>query len=107
VTHTLVDADQIARRALGHHWQGLSRLEAEEFVRLVGNTLDRLGVAGMDGYTNEKVTFPRREIDGARARVRSRVVTTREIVNAMAYRLIERGGRWAVYESRGITRVSW
>src|SRR5688572_27192789 len=74
VTHQLFDINEMARRALGHHWNGLSRIEQEAFVRLFTDVLDRGLVAGMDGYTNEKVAFLGEEIDGARAHVRSRVI---------------------------------
>jgi len=98
VTHELFDINEMARRALGYHWQGLSRIEQEEFVRLFTNVLDRALVAGIDGYTNEKVAFLGEEIDGARAHVRSRVITHRGSGISVDYRLLERGAGWAVYD---------
>jgi phospholipid transport system substrate-binding protein len=88
----------MARRTLGQHWQGLSRVEQEEFVRLFTHVLDRTFVAGMDGYTNEKVVFLGEEIDGARAHVRSRVITSRGVGITVDYRLFESGARWTVYD---------
>jgi phospholipid transport system substrate-binding protein len=98
VTRELFDINEIARRALGQHWQGLSRIEQEEFVRLLADVLDRALVAGMDGYTNEKVTFLGEEIDGPWAHVRSRVITKRGTEMSVDYRLHERNARWAVYD---------
>jgi phospholipid transport system substrate-binding protein len=98
VAHELFDMNEMARRALGHHWQGLSRIEQEEFVRLFTDVVDRAFVAGMDGYTNEKVAFLGEEIDGAWAHVRSRVITNRGTGISVDYRLLERGARWAVYD---------
>jgi phospholipid transport system substrate-binding protein len=98
VTRELFDMNEMARRALGQHWQGLSRIEQEAFVRLFTDVLDRAFVAGMDGYTNEKVAFLGEEIDGAWAHVRSRVITNRGTGMSVDYRLSERGARWAVYD---------
>jgi phospholipid transport system substrate-binding protein len=53
VTRELFDVNEMARRALGQHWQGLSRIEQVEFVRLFTDVLDRSFIAGLDGYTNE------------------------------------------------------
>ena len=98
VTRDLFDVNEMARRALGQHWQGLSRIEQEEFVRLFTEVLDRSFIAGMDGYTNEKVAFLGEEIDGAWAQVRSRVITNRGAGIAVDYRLFESDARWAVYD---------
>jgi phospholipid transport system substrate-binding protein len=98
VTHELFDVNEMARRALGRHWQGVSRIEQDEFVRLFADVLDRALVAGMDGYTNEKVTFLGEEIDGPWAHVRSRVITKRGTEMSVDYRLYERNARWAVYD---------
>jgi phospholipid transport system substrate-binding protein len=88
----------MARRALGQHWQGMSRIEQEEFVRLFTDVLDRALIASMDGYTNEKVAFVGEEIDGAWAHVRTRVITNRGTGIAVDYSLFESGARWAVYD---------
>jgi len=98
VTSDLFDVNDMARRALGQHWQGLSRIEQEEFVRLFTEVLDRSFIAGMDGYTNEKVAFLGEEIDGAWAQVRSRVITNRGTGISVDYRLFESSARWAVYD---------
>jgi phospholipid transport system substrate-binding protein len=98
VTHELVDINEMARRALGHHWQGLSRIEQDEFVRLFTDILDRALEAGTDRYTNEKIAFLGDEIVGARAHVRSRVITHRGTEMSVDYRLYERSARWAVYD---------
>jgi phospholipid transport system substrate-binding protein len=98
VTHELFDVNGMARRALGQHWQSLSRIEQEEFVRLFTDVLDRALIASMDGYTNEKVAFVGEEIDGAWAHVRTRVITNRGTGIAVDYRLFESGARWAVYD---------
>jgi phospholipid transport system substrate-binding protein len=98
VTRDLFDVNGMARRALGQHWQGLSRIEQEEFVRLFTEVLDRAFIASMDGYTNEKVVFVGEEIDGAWAQVRTRVITNRGSGIAVDYRLFESSARWAVYD---------
>ena len=44
------------------------------------------------------VTFQGESIEGSTARVRSRLVTERGAETPIEYRLLESGGRWAVYD---------
>ena len=98
VSHELFDFREIARRALGQHWNGLSAAEQDEFVLLFTDVLDRAFIQSVEGYTNEKVTFTGEAIDGGWAQVHSRIVPHKGAPVSVDYRLHEVNLRWAVYD---------
>src|SRR5437868_11826397 len=87
VSHDLFDFNEIARRALGQHWKGLSPGEQAEFVQLFADVLDRALVASVDGYPNGNVTFLGESIDGEWAQVRSRIIPSDGAPISIDYRL--------------------
>jgi phospholipid transport system substrate-binding protein len=98
VSHELFDVNEIARRALGQHWKGLSLGEQDEFVQLFTDLLDRAFIASVDGYTSENVAFLGEAIDGAWAKVRLRVIPSKGAAISIDYRLHDRNLRWTVYD---------
>jgi phospholipid transport system substrate-binding protein len=98
VSHELFDFREIARRALGQHWKGLSPAEQDEFVLLFTDVLDRAFIASVEGYTDEKVTFTGEAIDGGWAQVHSRIVPHKGAAVSVDYRLYQVNLRWAVYD---------
>ena len=98
VRHELFDFQEIARRALGQHWKGLSPAEQDEFVQLFTDALDREFIAGLDTYSSDRVTFLGEVIDGDWAQVRSRIIPDTGAAILVDYRLHEANQRWAVYD---------
>ena len=98
VSHELFDFDEIARRALGQHWKGLSPGEQGEFVHLFTDVLERAFIASVDGYTNEKIAFLGEAINGPWAEVRSRITPKKGATVAVDYRLHAGHLRWTVYD---------
>lgn len=98
VSHELFDFGEVARRALGQHWKGLSPGEQAEVVQLFTDVLDRAFIASVDEYPNGTVAFLGETIDGARAEVRTQIVSDTGAVTAIDYRLHRRDSRWAVYD---------
>jgi phospholipid transport system substrate-binding protein len=98
VGEALFDFTEMSRRALGQHWTDRSPQEQEEFVRLFTDLLERSYLAAMGNRRAGTVTFQGESIEGSSARVRSRFVTDRGVEIPIEYRLLERGGRWAVYD---------
>jgi phospholipid transport system substrate-binding protein len=98
VSHELFDFDEIARRALGQHWKGLSPAEQDEFVLLFTDVLERAFIASVEGYTNEKIVFLGEAINGPWAEVRSRVTPKKGAAVSVDYRLHAGNLRWTVYD---------
>jgi phospholipid transport system substrate-binding protein len=98
VGEALFDFNEIARRTLAQHWSARSLEEQRTFVRLFTNLLERTYVTTMGNNRLATVTFQGETIEGSSARVQSRLVTHRGAEIPLEYRLLERAGRWAVYD---------
>ena len=104
----LFDFNEMARRTLAQHWAGRSAQEQEEFVRLFTDLLERSYLTTIGNYRLATITFQGESVEGSAARVRSRIATERGAEIPVEYRLLERGGRWAVYDVavEGVSLVS-
>ena len=98
VGDTLFDFHEMGRRALGQHWAGRTPQEQTEFVRLFTDLLERSYLLAVGNRGAGKVTFQGESVEGSSARVRSRLVSDRGAEIPIEFRLLERGGRWAVYD---------
>ena len=108
VGEALFDFHEMGRRALGQHWAGRSLQEQEEFVRLFTDLLERSYLLAMGNRGAGTVTFQGESVEGSAARVRSRLVTDRGAEIPIEFRLLERAGRWAVYDLvvEGVSLIS-
>jgi len=94
------DFNEIARHALGRHWQARTPEEQAEFVTLFTDLLERSCVAQIEAAAGEKITFVGESINGRFATVRSKVVTRRGTVIDLDFRLRVRDGRWQADDVR-------
>src|SRR5438309_3747080 len=92
------DFNEIARHALGRHWQARTPEEQAEFVTLFTDLLERSCVAQIEAAAGETITFVGESINGRFATVRSKVVTRRGTVIDLDFRLRVRDGRWQAYD---------
>lgn len=96
--HDFFDVNEMARRALGHHWKDLLPREHEEFVRLFGDVLTQSFVTIVERYTGDTVASLDEEVAGTFAQVRSRITAEQGSETAIKYRLSQRGSQWTVYD---------
>ena len=94
---SLFDFDEMARRTLTRHWAKRSAAEQAEFVRLFTDLLERSYLGRIESWSGEKILYTSETIDGGFATVRSKIITPRSEV-ALEYRLLQRDGRWRVYD---------
>ena len=108
VAETLFDFQEMARRTLGQHWIERSPQEQEEFVRLFADLLERSYLTTIGNYRLATVTFQSESVEGGSARVRSRLIPDRRAEIPIEYRLLQGGGRWAVYDVvvEGVSLIS-
>ncbi len=93
----LFDFDEMARRTLTRHWASRSPAEQAEFVRLFTDLLERSYMSRIESWSDEKILYTSEVVDGGFATVRSKIITSRAEV-ALEYRLLQRDGRWRVYD---------
>ena len=99
VAERLFDADEVARRALMHHWAARTPRERTQFVSLFKEVLERTYIRKIELYSGEQIVVVGERIDGPTATVFSRITRpkTRE-TTALDYRLHMKDGRWQAYD---------
>jgi phospholipid transport system substrate-binding protein len=92
------DWREMASRTLATHWQARSEAERAEFTRLFTDLIERAYIAKVERYTGEPVKFVGERVEGSLAMVQTRLVAAKGPEIPMDYRLIEKDGRWRVYD---------
>jgi len=99
ITEPMFDWAEMARRALGRHWQTRTDAERQEFVPLFRNLLERTYATRIERYDGEQITYTGESIEGDQATVRTKILdrTNREL--PIDYRMV-RGPdrRWLIYD---------
>jgi len=94
----IFDVQETARRALGRHWQQRTPQEREEFVQLFADLLERTYIDKIDLFGGERLKFTEEKVDGEHAVVRARVVTKQGTEVPVEARMLNRTGRWQIYD---------
>ena len=93
--------EEMARRALGIHWQKITPQERQEFVTLFSDLLERSYVDKIESYGGgtKNILYTKESIDkDGYAAVRSEIVNQRDLNVDIEYRLLQRSGNWEVYD---------
>jgi len=107
ILHKLVeerfDEQEIARRALGAHWQKRTKEEKQEFVRIFNDLLERTYFEKMDAYLTKADCFSRKNIiyldetvHGRYAVVETNVKSSEDREIRIDYQLKNKQGNWFV-----------
>ena len=108
VADRMFDWPEMARGALGKHWQERTPSERDEFVRLFAAVFERAYLSKIQLADAEHFTYLGEAIDGERATVRTTVTAKNGSVIAVDYRTrVGEGGSWRVYDlnTEGISLV--
>jgi phospholipid transport system substrate-binding protein len=98
VAHDQFDFNEIARRALGQHWEGLVPGEHEEFLRLFASMMEQSLSTLLEQHSREHVALSSQAVTGAYAQVRSRIVPDQGPEVSVETRWFHSGSRWVVYD---------
>lgn len=104
----IFDYTEMAQRSLGKHWNGRTPAEKKQFAELFATLLENSYAGKIESYNNEKIVYIKENIDGDHAEVKSKVVTTKRDEFTLDYRLINKNGKWTVYDVviEGVSLVS-
>ena len=89
---------EMARRSLATHWRELTPAEQQNFVTVFTDLLERSYVEKIESFSDEKILYLGEQIDGETATVNSKVVTRKNLGIPIDYKLLQRNGRWEVYD---------
>jgi phospholipid transport system substrate-binding protein len=92
------DWREMAARALATHWQARSEPERVEFVQLFTDLIERAYISKVERYAGEPLKFVGERAEGSLAVVQTRLIVGKGQEIPMDYRLIEKDGRWRVYD---------
>ncbi len=98
VANDAFDLSETARRALGAYWQRRTAAEREEFVGLFRTLLELTYLSRLGEYGGERVRYVGERITGDQAVVRALVVTRKGTEVPVEGRLLEKDGRWRIYD---------
>jgi phospholipid transport system substrate-binding protein len=89
---------EMAKQALGAHWQNRTAVEQQEFVRLFTDLLEKIYSGTLERYaTTVQVLFDHERLDGPVAEVDTRVLSSpHEQPVAITYRLHAVDGKWLI-----------
>ena len=97
ITGGIFDWAEMARRALGRHWDARTEAERAEFVGLFRELIERAFMAKIEKYNGEKMAFAGETVEGEQATVRTRM-QSRGGETAIDFRLGAQGDRWLIYD---------
>jgi phospholipid transport system substrate-binding protein len=92
------DFEEMAKRSLALHWKKRTPEERKEFVPLFSDLLERSYIKKIEGYTDEKFLYTDEKIDVDYAVVNTRIITKRNVEIPIEYRLLNKNGKWEVYD---------
>ena len=108
VADRMFDWPEMARGALGKHWQERTPAERDEFVGLFAAVFERAYLSKIQLADAEHFTYLGDTIEGEHAKVRTTVTAKNGSVIAVDYRTrVGEGGSWRVYDldAEGISLV--
>ncbi len=94
----IFDYGEMAKRSMGRHWNERSPAERKEFVQLFETLLENSYAGKIESYNNEKIVYGKESVQGEYAEVKSKVVTAKRDEYSLDYRLMNKGGKWVVYD---------
>ena len=98
IANDIFDFVELARRALGRHWQPLTDAQREEFTALFSDLIERSYIAKLELYGGERIAYASERVDGDVATVATRIITKNRTEVPIDYRLLRKGDRWLVYD---------
>jgi phospholipid transport system substrate-binding protein len=108
VIGSIFDYQEMAQRSLATHWKERTPAEKKEFVSLFQTLLENSYAGKIESYHNEKIVYLKESVEGQHAEVDSKVIAPKGDEYALDYRLMQKGGKWVVYDVviEGVSLVS-
>jgi len=92
------DFTEMAKRALGSHWQKRTPDEQKEFTKLFTALLEEAYLDTIESYKGEKIQYLNERQDKDFAQVDTKIMDQKGQEYSVNYRLHNAGGEWKVYD---------
>jgi phospholipid transport system substrate-binding protein len=96
-----LDFEELSRRSLARHWDGLSAKQRTEFVATLRDLIERSYIKQVHGSPNYDLAFDKETVDGKEADVTATLHSMargKKVEVSMEYKLLAKEGRWLVYD---------
>lgn len=102
------DYSEMAKRSMAAHWKKRTPAEQKEFVGLFETLLENSYANKIESYNNEKILYLKEIPEGDYSEVKTKVVTAKRDEFTLDYRLMNKGGKWLIYDVviEGVSLVS-
>ncbi|RMD96036.1 MAG: ABC transporter substrate-binding protein [Deltaproteobacteria bacterium] len=94
---TILDYEEIARRALDRYWTTLAPKEQEHFVSLLAELIQRTSLKKLKSYSEQRITYQEERVEGERA-VLVTSVPGEELDVGVTYYMHRKKGRWLIID---------
>ncbi len=101
IVDSFLDFDELGRRALARHWEGLAPKQRTEFVSTLRELIERSYLKQVHGAPNYNLEFQKETISDGQADVTATLHASsngKKVEVSMEYKLLYKGGRWLVYD---------
>jgi phospholipid transport system substrate-binding protein len=102
VVDQFLDFDELARRSLARHWEGLNPRQRTEFVSTLRDLVDRNYLKQIHGKPDYDLKFDSEKKDGNEGEVRATLTATtnkgKKVTVDLVYKTIYKNGHWVVYD---------
>jgi phospholipid transport system substrate-binding protein len=101
IVGSFLDFEELARRSLAKHWDGLTAKQRADFVKTLRELVERNYIKQLYGQPDYDLRLEREEKTGEEATVFGTLHATakgKKVTMALEYKLVHKGNRWVVYD---------
>src|SRR2546423_5622604 len=102
VVDQFLDFEELARRSLARHWDGLTPRQRTEFVSTLRDLVERNYLKQIHGEPNYDLKFDKETKEGGEATVHATLTTTsskgKKVNIDLEYKMVFKNGHWVVYD---------
>jgi phospholipid transport system substrate-binding protein len=94
----IFDFPEMAKLSLGRYWDERTNDEKNEFVQVFETLLENTYSKKIESYKNEKIVYLKETVEGDSSEVKSKVVTSQRDEVSIDYHLMNKAGKWMIYD---------
>jgi len=101
VVGQFLDFEELSRRSLARHWDGLTPKQRTDFVNTLRDLVESNYIKQVHGQPDYDLKFEKEAKEGSDATVASTLTTTskgKKVNVTLEYKMVYKSGRWVVYD---------
>jgi phospholipid transport system substrate-binding protein len=101
IVGSFLDFEELARRALIRHWDGLNARQRTDFVRTLRDLVERNYVRQLYGQPDYELRLEKEELAGEEAKVLGSLRASakgKNVTMALEYKMVKKQNKWVVFD---------